>query len=182
MRHQTRIGALLDPTTRLTALPQADDDELIIAAISRNSDPIYPGLDESNAAVDLALLVLNTKTPGGLERVMREALRWVSVERFVEVMTELHGRDPRSAERDSLEYMLTMPNAQVMITLCCEALLPRVWLRTENEFLERLIESSTDMELLEKVSMHANRPAAIAAHLRLMVLDPLSEGSGKENQ
>jgi hypothetical protein len=174
MEHHTRIGAILDPTTRAAALPNASDDDLIIAAISRNADPIYPGRDESIAALDLALLVLHAKTPNGFERVLREALRWVSAELLINALTELHGRNPRTADLDPVQYLLRMPNGQTAITVCCVELASRKWLRAETELLGRLVAVSTDIAMLEDITGHGSS-VTDAARSRLMLLDPLSE-------
>lgn len=164
------IEELFCPNTRARALLGLSDDDLLLAAVICNSEPIHPGTDEHRAACELCEYAMNV-TPQSREPLLREALRWVSPCVLLPILAELDGHDPSSATRDHLSHLLASEWGEICLALVPERLVRAVWLSyNDMMLLLSLIPLVSDTEVLKTASTMRNSDVSTRALRRLAEL------------
>jgi hypothetical protein len=168
------FDGVFNKDTRATALAVLSDDELLLAAVIANSQPIHPGADEHRTAVELCEYAINA-TPEGRYRVIQEALRWVRPSILLPALAQLDGLSPSSATHDHLSQLLDSSWAEVIISLVpariVSAPLP---LSADIDSLLYLLPHCTDEETLLKAASLHHESVRDRAHQRLIELQASS--------
>jgi hypothetical protein len=114
------------------ALSSLGDDDLLLAVLVINTQPIYPGLDERNTAVRLADIFAHAKTPGGASQIAYALFEHVQPRLIVAGLCQKTNLDQPplgglneagTAELISLyaEHIMTLPFGRVLINAALAA-------------------------------------------------------------
>ncbi len=165
MSNFARVEDLLEPLTREAALRECSDEQLFIAAVARNAEPVLSVMDMHDAARELAEYAHHAESEAGFERLLREALCNLPANLVVTELLHL-GSSP-TGPKEPYAALAVMRRGVLTATVVSEHLLqqPRL-LRQEEDMLEKLVLVAHDSDLafaLQQKTFRASHAVRVLA-------------------